>query len=594
MSANTCAHATIPASLTAKLLLPEADYLRLDEIVIDGQDVTITTTSCQTTPCCPSCGVVATREHSRYVRRPGDLPCVGRQVRLQLNVRRFFCDNPACQQRTFVERLPGVVRSFARRTTRLADIQRQIGLALGGEAGARSAMRQAMPVSADTLLRLADQSEFAPAATPKVLGVDDWAWKKGQTYGTILVDLEQHCVIDLLTDRSADTLATWLQAHPGVEVISRDRGGSYAEGARRGAPDAVQVADRWHLLANLREALQRLLTRKHTALPSMPHADDRVPQPAAAPAVLDTAAVEELATTVLVATTTADLGQGDATQVASEPSVVAATKDQLLRQQRRARRLSRYAEVMRFHEQGVSVRQIAQHMGMGRQTVRRYLNHGVFPEIVQRRKLPSILDRWEPYLLERWQAGCHNALQLYREIHEQGYTGSRPLLSRWAAQRRKAHAAAPSGVSDTVPEPLSTQHQPAMRRLSPSQAAWLLVQQPADLNEDEQKALDQLQQAVAEIAAAYTLAQDFVRMVRERTVDALADWLARAAASCVAELGSFANGLQRDLAAVTAGLSLPWSNGQVEGQINRLKLIKRTMYGRASFDLLRKRVLAPT
>jgi transposase len=515
-------------------------------------------------------------------------------VRLQLNVRRFFCDNPACQQRTFVERLPGVVRSFARRTTRLADIQRQIGLALGGEAGARSAMRQAMPVSADTLLRLADQSEFAPAATPKVLGVDDWAWKKGQTYGTILVDLEQHCVIDLLTDRSADTLATWLQAHPGVEVISRDRGGSYAEGARRGAPDAVQVADRWHLLANLREALQRLLTRKHTALPSMPHADDRVPQPAAAPAVLDTAAVEELATTVLVATTTADLGQGDATQVASEPSVVAATKDQLLRQQRRARRLSRYAEVMRFHEQGVSVRQIAQHMGMGRQTVRRYLNHGVFPEIVQRRKLPSILDRWEPYLLERWQAGCHNALQLYREIHEQGYTGSRPLLSRWAAQRRKAHAAAPSGVSDTVPEPLSTQHQPAMRRLSPSQAAWLLVQQPADLNEDEQKALDQLQQAVAEIAAAYTLAQDFVRMVRERTVDALADWLARAAASCVAELGSFANGLQRDLAAVTAGLSLPWSNGQVEGQINRLKLIKRTMYGRASFDLLRKRVLAPT
>jgi transposase len=515
-------------------------------------------------------------------------------VRLQLNVRRFFCDNPACQQRTFVERLPGVVRSCARRTTRLADIQRQIGLALGGEAGARSALRQAMPVSADTLLRLASHTELAPAAIPKVLGVDDWAWKKGQTYGTILVDLEQHCVVDLLTDRTADTLATWLREHPGVEIISRDRGGSYAEGARRGAPDAVQVADRWHLLANLREALQRLLTRKHTALPSVPHGDDKVSQPAAAPAVLDTAAVEELATTVPVASATADLGQGDATQVASEPRVVAATKDQLLRQQRRARRRSRYAEVMRLHAEGVSVRQIAQHMGMGRQTVRRYLNHGAFPEITRRRKLPSILDRWEPYLLERWQAGCHNALQLYREIREQGYVGSCPLVSRWAARYRKEQPETPKAVSAATPAPSSIQVQSTMRRLSPSQVAWLLVQQPADLTEDEHVALDKLQKAVGEIATAYTLAQDFVHMVRERTVDALADWIARAAASCVAELSSFATGLQRDLAAVTAGLSLPWSNGQVEGQINRLKLIKRTMYGRASFDLLRKRVLAPT
>jgi len=207
MSANTCDHASIPPSQIAKLLLSEADYLRLDETVIDGQDVTITTTSCQTTSCCPSCGAVATREHSRHTRRPGDLPCAGRRMRLRLNVRRFFCDNPACQQRTFVERLPGVARSFARRTERLAEAQRQIGLALGGEAGARSATRQAMPVSADTLLRLANHSELAPAATPKVLGVDDWAWKKRQTCGTILIDLEQHCVVDLLADRTADTLA---------------------------------------------------------------------------------------------------------------------------------------------------------------------------------------------------------------------------------------------------------------------------------------------------------------------------------------------------------------------------------------------------
>jgi transposase len=594
MSANTCDHAIIPASRIAELILPDADYLRLDEIVIDGQNITITTTSCQTMPCCPRCGAIATREHSRYTRRPGDLPCVGRRVRLQLNVRRFFCDNPACQQRTFVERLPGVVPRFARRTERLAETQRQIGLVLGGEAGARSAAQLAMPISPDTLLRLADQSEFAPAATPKVLGVDDWAWKKGQTYGTILVDLEQRCVVDLLADRSADTLATWLQAHPGVEIISRDRGGSYAEGARRGAPDAVQVADRWHLLANLREALEHLLTRKHAALPSVSRADDRVQESATLSAALDTGETAATAASAPTGTAATDLDQASVAKLAGEPPAGDVTKDQLLRQQRRARRLSRYEEVMRLHEQRLSVRQIAQQLGMGRQTVRRYLNHGAFPEITQRRKLPSILDRWEPYLLERWQAGCHNALQLYREIHAQGYAGSCPLISRWAARYRKEHPDPLNAVAATTPEPLSTHVQPKRRRLSPSQAAWLLVQQPADLTEDEQAALDKLQRAVAEIATAYTLAQDFVRMVRERTVDALADWIARATASSVAELGSFATGLQRDLAAVTAGLSLPWSNGQVEGQINRLKLIKRTMYGRASFNLLRERVLAPT
>jgi transposase len=594
MSANTCDHAIIPASRIAALVLPDADYLRLDEIIIEGQDITVTTTSCQTMPSCPRCGAVATREHSRYTRRPADLPCVGRQMRVQLNVRRFFCDNPACQQRTFVERLPGVVRRFARRTERLAEAQRQIGLALGGEAGARSATQQGMPVSADTVLRLTDHSECAPAATPKVLGVDDWAWKKGQTYGTILVDLERHCVVDLLADRSAETLAAWLQAHPGVEIISRDRGGSYAEGARRGAPDAVQVADRWHLLANLREALERLLTRKHAALPRVPGADDKIQKIATPPATHDTAGTAPTASSVPDGMAATDLDPADAAKLTGKSPTADVTKDQLLREQRRERRLSRYEEVMRLHQEGVSVRHIAQQMGMGRQTVRRYLNHGAFPEITLRRRMPSILDRWEPYLLGRWQAGCHNALQLYREIHEQGYAGSCPLVSRWAARYRKEHPDPPTAVAATTPEPPATQIQSSRRRLSPSQAAWLLVQPPADLTEEEHAALDKLQKAVAEVATAYTLAQDFIRMVRERTVDALADWIARAAASSVAELGSFATGLQRDLAAVTSGLSLPWSNGQVEGQINRLKLIKRTMYGRASFDLLRKRVLAPT
>jgi transposase len=588
MSASNANHTPVPGSQLAELLLPDVNLLRLDGVVIDAEGATIRATSWQAAVCCPVCGQPSQREHSRYIRRPSDLPCGGRALRLELTVRRFFCDNAACARQTFAERLAGVVRVSARRTERLAELQRQIGLALGGEAGARHAAQLAVPVSPDTLLRLISETTELPVTTPRALGIDDWAWRKRQRYGTILVDLERRCVVDILPDRSADTVAAWLQAHPGVEIISRDRGGIYAEGARRGAPAAVQVADRWHLLANLREALERLLTRQHTALPRVTGLDAKKHQSATASEALKTVGTAPTASSAPDGIAATNLVSADAAKPAGEPPAAEVTKDQLLRQQRRARRLSRYQDVVHLHQAGVSVRRIAQQMGMGRQTIRRYLHHGAFPEITQRRKSPSLLDCWEPYLLERWQAGCHNALQLYREIHAQGYTGSCPLVSRWAARYRKEHPGMSKAVATATPEPPATEAKPPMRRLSPSQAAWLLVQQPADLSEDEHAALDKLQKVVADIATAYTLAQDFIRMVRERTADALADWLARAAASSIAELGSFASGLQRDLAAVTAGLSLPWSNGQVEGQINRLKLVKRTMVRRVT-----RRSIAP-
>jgi transposase len=247
--------------------------------------------------------------------------------------------------------------------------------------------------------------------------VDDWAWKKGRTPGTILVDLERRCVVDLLADRSADTLAAWLEAHRGVKIISRDRGGSYAEGARRGAPDAIQVADRFHLLTNLCDALERLLNRNHTVLPSLPRTADE----SQTTIQLGTSADTTVAATETIRASLSSDQPDEAGEIAQAtspaPSLadsashapeVHSTKDQQFRQQRRARRLQRNEEVMRLHDEGVSVRQIAQQLGMGRQTVRRQLNHGALPEIAQRCKMHSILDRWAAYLLTRWQSGCHN------------------------------------------------------------------------------------------------------------------------------------------------------------------------------------------
>jgi transposase len=269
-------------SMLATIVLADPVGLHLDNVTMADEMVILTVTSIQGEAFCPVCGQPSWRIHSSYARQPGDLALAGERVRLHLNVRRFFCANLACQRKTFAERLPGVLKPFARRTNRLTDKLRTLGQALGGEAGSRLAADLAMPVSPDTLLRLIRQSDLPSAATPTVLGVDDFALRKGRTYGTILVDLEQHQVVDLLPDRSADSLAEWLLKHPGVKIISRDRGGSYAEGARRGAPDAEQVADRFHLLKNLREALEPLLSREHAHLPKMTVSATNLPDSASA------------------------------------------------------------------------------------------------------------------------------------------------------------------------------------------------------------------------------------------------------------------------------------------------------------------------
>ncbi|MBC8160750.1 MAG: ISL3 family transposase, partial [Roseiflexaceae bacterium] len=242
--------------------------LTVFDIHITSQTLIISAHASATRATCPRCGQAASSVHSSYTRSPRDLPVSEYAVRLVLQIRRFRCSNQACPAVTFAERLGDYLRPYAQRTTRLRDTLQQLGLALGGAPGERASKRLHMSSSRHTLLRLVRLVPASPVAAPRVLGVDDFALRKGQTYGTILLDLEQRCPIDLLPERSAAVLEIWLKQHPGAEIIARDRGPEYIRGATAGAPDAIQVADRFHLLCNLREALERMLERAHTNLRS--------------------------------------------------------------------------------------------------------------------------------------------------------------------------------------------------------------------------------------------------------------------------------------------------------------------------------------
>ena len=544
-------------------MLPDATALRLEACDVDDTtaQITLRVQSTQTNAPCPLCATPARRIHSDYGRTLADLPWAQYRVCLQLRVRKWFCRNRACHRRIFTERLPTIAAPWARRTLRLAQRLVALGVALGGTAGVRLGHAWDLAVSRNTLLRGLRRQSTPSFPTPTVLGVDDFALRKRHTYGTILVDLERRQPVALLPDRTAATLAQWLQEHPGVAVIARDRSTAYAEGARQGASEAIQVADRFHLLQNLREALDQVFITHSPILDAVNETMRQQPVP---------------------------LPDG-AMAVPVPPHDIPLPAQQRAAQ-RQARRQALHTQVWALHHQGWTAPAMAQHLGMSLRTVQRDLQRATFTGRKQRSdRGDSVLNPYKGSLLERWNAGCRTAARLFRDLQQQGYAGSYALVAAYARRLRQAQGLAPGQRCPRRPLPRVAE--PVCPPLTPRRATWLVLRRATKRTEAETQQLTQLHAQAAEVAEAIDLAQDFLQLVRQRQPEHFDAWLERASTSALEAVQRFASGLRDDYAAVTAGMTLPWSTSPVEGHINRLKMVKRQMFGRAHLDLLSRRFL---
>ena len=421
-----------------------------------------------------------------------------------------------------------------------------------------------MPGSRSTVLRRVRNLPTPASPPPPIVGIDDWAWRKGHRYGTIVVDLERGGPIDVLEDRLADTVADWLKAHPEVQVVARDRAGAYASGIRQGAPAAVQVADRFHLIHNLADALEAVCSAHHQ----------------------DVAALNEAQSQELV-----ERDDGSVAVPVPPPSRPPTAQERA--EHSRARRRALYDKVWELRREHWSADDIARPLGIHRATVFRYWQHPTFPERKARRgRGCSVLSPYKDYLVQRWNDGGLNARRLFREIQAQGYRGSSNTVAQYTRRLRQAPGLAPRHRTPRQARPEVAE--PKNPALTVRGATWLILKREEHREEDDQQQIAKLQGQHDELAKAIDLAQDFAELLRQRQPERLDAWLKRAAQSALKAFERFASGLHEDYEAVKAGLTLPWSTGPVEGQINRLKMLKWQMFGRANIDLLRLRVLYAT
>lgn len=493
----------------------------------DTDRTVITVRPSQSFGLCPSCGAVSRRVHSHYRRRVRDLPLSGRMVELVIIARRFRCEAVLCGRQIFTERFAeGILAPSARRTTRLDGIVHHLGLALGGRPAAMFAKRLMLPVSNDTLLRVVRRLSRPPSDPLRVVGIDDWAWRRNYRYASIVCNLERRRIVTLLPDREPATAQAWFANHPTIGIIARDRGGGYGEAAAKALPHAVQVADRWHLMENASRAFLDAVRKSMRQVRSV------------------------------IGATTID------------PDLLTAAER--IQYEGYLRREETNAAILELSKSGMAIKQIARQTGHSRKLVRQVVR-GERNDVFRTRQ--SSLNAHLPWLDEQWASGCRNGADLWRRLTARGFRGSLRVVGEWATRRRRAEKADAENL----------QRIPSARTIG-----RLMTIGRDTLSKAETVTVAAVEAGVPTLVEAREIIAEFHLMIRRKTAADLTSWIERARTSLVA---SFGNGVLKDEAAVRAAITLPWSNGQTEGQITRLKLVRRQMYGRGNIDLLQARLI---
>jgi transposase len=584
----------MPKSVSGHELLPRSPLLTLTTVERTDAGWTVVASGPDQAPC-PRCRQLSTSRHSRYVRTLTDVPAVGAAVSLRVCVGRWRCRQSGCAVRFFTGTLPGVTDVYSRRTCRADLVTQLVGHALGGRPGERLSGRLGLSISDDTILRRLKKCARPAITGVQVVGIDEWAKRKGRTYGTIVVDLEHRTVIDVLDTHAAEAVEQWLVAHPEIHTICRDRNGRYAKSARTGAPTAMQVADRFHLVQNLRETIERelCLHRAHLRVRLRGPGGPPSPRPDS------TSDVESLPVCV----------PGVARERRLLPARRLAVETEIARQ-RRQHAQDLFDRFKTLHATGLPIARIAHQLGRHRRRFDRWAKLSALPERSRIPARPGSAESFREYLHQRWQAGYRNGRMLFDEIQGMGYRGTykslQKLVSPWRVgnatrERDTSVPAQPpvagASVIDTISRPLGTD--PTERQISPQIAAALLAKPRPDLTARQGAIVDALKAECPGYAVMRPLMLGFRSLLRQpttpsekaRTTVALHQWLDRAHATGIALIQNFVCLLRRDILAVEAAVTTRWSNGPVEGQVNRLKMLKRQMYGRAGVELLRARLL---
>ena len=527
--------------MSLQMLFPHLRGFRLLSFQREAERVVLTCERITRTAVCPVCGSVAQRIHSRYQRTIWDLPLHQQQVVLHLRVRKFYCDQPTCPRRIFAERLPQVTTPHGRFTLALRQVLAHLGREHGGAPGARSARQFAIRVSPRAVLRFLHALPLPAFAPPHIIGLDDWAWKRRQRYGAIVVDLERGKPIALLAERSQELVARWLKAHPTIKIVARDRSKEFAAAITAALPHAQQVADRWHLAKNLTEQLDKVVSARWKAL-------RRVLSPAAVPADLAPAALPE------------------------RPGPPSPGEE-------------RYQQVLALAQAGVPVKLIAGRLGVSHQTIYRWLAQEHGPHAGPSRPRRSSLEWITAVLHERWEAGERDGRVLWEELKQQGYRGSlRTIYRRLGRWRAGPRLRVPSATLALPPSPWED--------LTPGKIVGWIIARPETQHPEDQVRLEQLCERDRLLGQARALSQRWLSFIRAHSSKGLESWLKDMRASSIPAFVSFARSVERDKAAIVAGLTLPYSTGPVEGHITHLKLLKRQASGRVSLAYLRLRFLA--